>query len=787
MIKADINMKKTDPLKLSVYISITAVIICAAAFLIRFGFDFNNSRDLRKLQPEKFLQPVKNPVQLVIKTGHKAKVKNIALSPDGKTLLSGDVFGNLKLWDFNSGELIRNFEGVPGIIYSLAFSPDGKTCAVGTLYGRVGVWEVSTGRILASYENMGNQIAFSPDGRTFAGACNNQPIKLYEIKNSIPQPKEFLQFQNSTGYTSALDFSPDGKLLASGDGSGEVKIWDIASGSLLKNLEGLHFWVHSVRFSPDGTKLTASSYVLRIGKEYKDLLKKGYKLSGTDQRGGNTGSFTYTLEHFDDKDEDEIIEEDGGSDDDKPAPNSPDSPDNCVIVWDISAGAPLLKYPHTKAALCSIFSPDGKLVASSGNNNGIEIWDIAGKKKIKETAFDNARFLNSIAFTPDGRELVVASGAGVIRVIDASTMMIKKMFGRTEAPVKSVSFSPDGSAFASGGEDRIIRIWDPKNGVILHQLEGHRGAITDIKHSGDGNYMVSSDANGAAIVWDARTGRQIGELNTPDFIPLITADIDPKTQTIITGDAYGYIRLISYTSKKELWKKKIHRRAVSSLKISPDCKTFLAGAIYDGMEDNIKLCGIQTGETLKSYSGCGNGVWSLNFIPDTNTFTAAGGDTVRLWDLDTGKPIREFKGHKGAIWTSSVSPDGKYMVSGGFRGDIKLWDINTGNLIHNYQGHEGEIESLSFGLNNNFVSGSSDSTARLWNTSDPSSCLMVFMGFRQEIYVNRPETAWIVYDKSGSFTSSQNAPKFIEGASINGKYHPWNEYKSQYQKQPPLK
>jgi WD40 repeat protein len=202
-------------------------------------------------------------------TGHTHYVNSVAFSPDGRLLASGSTDSTIKLWDVASGSLVRTLSGHNGRVLSVAFSPDGRLLASGSDDKTIKLWEVASGslvRTLTGHTGSVWSVAFSPDGRLLASGSGylDYTIKLWDVASG----REVRTLSGHTDSVYSVAFSPDGRLLASGSCSkienyscvqGEIKLWDVATGSLVRTLSGHTHNVWSVAFSPDGRLLASGS------------------------------------------------------------------------------------------------------------------------------------------------------------------------------------------------------------------------------------------------------------------------------------------------------------------------------------------------------------------------------------------------------------------------------------------------------------------------------------------------------------------------------------------------
>ena len=195
-------------------------------------------------------------------------VRSVSFSPDGSILASAGGH-EVRLWDVETGTLknvirgdIEAFYGV----YSISFRPDGTTLAAGNGDGTVHLWDVATGTLIKilkenhaiDYDYDVFSVSFSPDGTTVASGSTDGIVRLWNVETGtlIRTPKGPPAFEYNSVFS--VSFSPDGTTLAAAGGH-EIGLWDVATGALIRILQGQIFSIKNVSFSPDGTTLASAS------------------------------------------------------------------------------------------------------------------------------------------------------------------------------------------------------------------------------------------------------------------------------------------------------------------------------------------------------------------------------------------------------------------------------------------------------------------------------------------------------------------------------------------------
>jgi len=181
----------------------------------------------------------------------------LAFSPDGSMLASGGDEPALRLLGVAGGNELLELEGHTGAVRAAALSADGKTLVTGGEDSTLMLWEAATGRRRSAFRSRFGPItsaAYSRDGSRFAVADEDHKILVCDGATG----DELMEFTNEeANLISCLAFSPDGKTLASGDGMKSVCLWDLASGRVVRKLEGPGD-VNGIAFSPDGRLLACA-------------------------------------------------------------------------------------------------------------------------------------------------------------------------------------------------------------------------------------------------------------------------------------------------------------------------------------------------------------------------------------------------------------------------------------------------------------------------------------------------------------------------------------------------
>ena len=378
------------------------------------------------------LWDVRTGKEILVFKAHGSEVRCVAFSPDGKMLATGSMDRSVKLWDLAGGSEVKTLKGHEGEIYSLAFSPDGKTLASASNDATVRLWDIQLALEPVSIKAADVMVALSPDSAkpSFA-SYSGGTVKLRDAVTGQP----FASFARQSGAVTSAAFSPDGKIIATGDLRGSVKLWDTASQKEVTTVKAHATIVSSLAFAPDGQTLATASH---------DQTAKVWDVA--------TGRLMLTLTGHDNRLYAVAFSPDG-------LRVATGSYDTTARLWDTRSGRELATLKgHSKPILCIAFSPDGKTLATGSADSTVKFWDAINGLE-KATFSGHAGHVNSLAFSRDGKRLATGGDDGVVRLWDASGgQQVIALAGHTDAVV-SVAFSPDGNTLVSGSLDGTIRLW----------------------------------------------------------------------------------------------------------------------------------------------------------------------------------------------------------------------------------------------------------------------------------------------------------------------------------------
>ncbi len=372
---------------------------------------------------------------------------------------TGDGDGGAKLWDLANRKAVQVFKEESFRTVSTVFSPDGKQVLAGSGDGRAILWDTATGellRVFAGHIESVTSVALCVDGRQVLSTAGGCSASIWNTAEGVTR----YTFECLIGGGVCTTFSRDGRYLFTAPiGSQQGVLWDAASGRELRRFGGFSGFESLVAFSPDGQLLVTM-----------------------DEEGGyaeirNVGTET------------------------------------------------TVNVPHSRIASAgtAAFSPDGRqlitgspslamrITLAAERHKTAELWDTTTGKQVR-SFLGHSRSVNSVAFSPDGQQVLTGSSDNTAILWSVSTGKALRVFkGHTDG-LQTVAFSPDGRLVVTGGWDNLAILWNTATGARLRTLKGHDSSVNSVAFGPNSQHVVTGSHDGTARLWDLATGRELARL-----------------------------------------------------------------------------------------------------------------------------------------------------------------------------------------------------------------------------------------------------------------------------------
>ncbi|ACK64655.1 WD-40 repeat protein [Rippkaea orientalis PCC 8801] len=582
-----------------------------------------------------------------------------SFSPDDQLLAAASTSGKINLWSLKDNQIkkLKSLVGHQGWIFDVKFHP--------------------TQPILASVSSDGTIKLWRFNGEEF----QDKPIESVDV-SEINQKNR----TNEKPVIRTLRFSPDGKILATATDNGKtsndpgiITLW-IFKDNKLKLLtafpEKHNDWIWDINFSHDGKMLATAS---------RDGTVKLWNLEGQELKSMGEHNVPFTGVNFAIYGQKKEIIVIGASH------------DKTIKFWNLEGKELTTLKGHQSAIWRAIFSSDGKTLASASEDGTVKLWtlndqDILGHKgRISQVSFNPDGQTLATAAEDHTVKLWRFDGK------NTDNLQYLKTIQAHTNEVRSVDFSPDGSLLATASFDKTAKLWNwnLETDKPLSTFNKHTAELWKVEFNPKLSILGTVSNDGTAKLWkfDGTMHRNFNNFLQEDPDKVISLSFSPDGQKLATA---RWVRVNSKKIDVMLWdvnglEKPIQKfpslqtNWLKDIDFSAD-GSMIATSSKDGTVKLWSLNGEDQTPYQNNYPKINHNnstISSVSFSPiQPLLLTASDDQTVKLWTID-GKLQQTFFGHQGAVLSATFSPNGQFIASSGSDGKVILWkrDLTLEELL----------------------------------------------------------------------------------------------------------
>ncbi len=623
--------------------------------------------------------------------------------------------GNIKIWDFESLNLLFQIEGIPAQFGDGLFGDNGNKLLI-KISEEMVILNLTTGGIewLSPPGTLVNSAQFSHSGNSIITTVNDT-AKLLKLEKGNILPSLIIPIRNIT----RAQFSWNDSLLLTFSDSDidTLQMWDIATGKLLRSFE--YYWdsdetsCTQISRNQQNIFLLNDNFIsilnLKTGKRKNSYRKKlNYAEFSADSR------YLVTMENY----------------------------KNSVTVRDIIRNKNIGDIDGFESDLTFVtFSADSKFLITGTESGTIIFWDIE-KKKFQAYLYDSINlgkehdnslnpelriptkhgFLYDAEFSNDGKYAVLGATDGTATIWETATgNCINTLVGHTSVIIQAV-FSPDDKLIATAGWDSRIRIWEVLTGKCI-RVWLHRHIIISIAFNKDGTLLLSCSKDKTAKIWSLNSEEESLITFSGHTATVNSAVFSSDENRILTASDDSTSRLWDAKTGEQIMLFKGHQDVVNGARFLPGDKEILTFSD----DKTVKKWKVDNSEFLYSFSQHTDYILKTDIHPDSNWVVSAEKSRILVWNYASGKIIKELPTLSSGITNIKFSRDGTLIIVC-HNYSLEIYNLATGNLLNNLSGHQHQISNFNLSRDGKFfITSSWDQTARIWDLKS-KKCIKVLEG-----------------------------------------------------------
>ncbi len=568
-------------------------------------------------------------------TGHKAGVRAVAMTADGRRAISASHDQTLKVWNLVTGAEEATLRGHTDWVVAVAVTANGQRVVSASFDQTLKVWNLTTGAEEATLRGHTSQVwavVVTTDGRRAVSASDDQTLKVWNLTTGA----EEATLWGHTDRVNAVAVTADGRRAVSASDDRTLKVWNLAAGAEEATLWGHTALVCAVAVTADGRRAVSGSY---------DQTLKVWNLV--------TGAEEATLWGH----SDHVIAVAVTADGQRAVSGSYDQ---TLKVWNLATGTEEATLRgHTSLVYAVAVTADGRRAVSASADQTLKVWNLTTGEE-EATSRQHTAGANAVAVTADGQCAVSASADQTLKVWNLATRAeVARLWGHTDW-IRAVAVTADGRRAVSGSYDQTLKVWNLATGTEEATLRGHTDRVNAVVVTADGRRAVSASDDQTIKVWNLTTGTEEAMLRGhTDRVNAVAVTADGRRAVSASDDRT--LKVWNLTTGEEEATLRGHTDRVNAVAVTADGQHAVS-ASWDGMLKVWNLATRAEEVTLRGHMAL---VMAVAVMADgQHAISASLDQTLKVWNLKNGECVATFSAD-GTIETCAVASDGTIVAGDG--------------------------------------------------------------------------------------------------------------------------